>query len=257
MVDPEQVLDAATLGWTATVVRKRGHILNRPNGKARRLEGSHCGFAARAGPLHHDIDLPDAELAGLFGSDLGGALGSKRGAFPASLEAYTAARSKTKGIPLFVGNGNNCIVESRLDVRHAGTDIAANFLLALLRHRLSPLLEPQFCGPAFVYRTGEKPRNPLLFVLDAFFPGYRLARPLAGPGVGFGPLSTNRQTPAMPGSAIRTDLAQTGNVLLDLAAKRSLDREFTVKNPGDAADFIIGEVPGPSLGIHLGLFAKP
>jgi len=123
-------------------VGQRGHILDRAHGQTGRLERGNGGFATRTRPLNLDIDFLYAKLARLFGGNFGSALGRERGAFAAPLEAHSTTRSKAQRVALLVGDGNDRIVEGRLDMRHSGADIATDLLLALFRHRISPLLGP-------------------------------------------------------------------------------------------------------------------
>src|SRR5262249_21287695 len=66
--------------------------------------------------------------------------------------------------------------------------------------------------------------------LDALLPGHRFAWSLAGPGVGPRPLAAHRQSAAVPEAAVTTDVLQTSDILLGLAAQRSFDRVILIQD---------------------------
>src|SRR4051812_26238869 len=68
-------------------------------------------------------------------------------------------------------------------------------------------------------------------LLHALLPGDGLPRPLAGAGVGAGPLAVHGQSLAVPEAAVAVDLAQAGDVLLHLAAELPLDGVLVVEQP--------------------------
>src|SRR5215212_5278139 len=67
-------------------------------------------------------------------------------------------------------------------------------------------------------------------VLHALLAGDGLARPLAGAGVGAGPLAAQRQAAAVADAAVAADVLQAGDVLLDFPLQRPLDSVFAVED---------------------------
>src|SRR5262245_1723931 len=92
--------------------------------------------------------------------------------------------------------------------------------------------------------------------LDALLAGNRLARALAGAGVGARALAADRQTAAVAQTAVTANVAQPGDVLLNLSAQRTFDRVFAVEQSGDAREFLVAQLLGAALGIDAGLFAQ-
>src|SRR5262249_40318075 len=70
--------------------------------------------------------------------------------------------------------------------------------------------------------------------LDALLGRDRLARPLAGAGVGLGALAADRQAAAVPEAAVALDLLEAVDVLVYLAAQRAFDGVLAVEDGRDA-----------------------
>ena len=70
--------DAAALGRAHAIVRDRGHVADRGDLEADRLQRAQRRFAARSGALHLDLERADAMLGGLLAGILGGDLGGIR-----------------------------------------------------------------------------------------------------------------------------------------------------------------------------------
>src|SRR4030095_89936 len=68
------------------------------------------------------------------------------------------------------------------------------------------------------------------------------ARPLAGSGVGLGPLAAHRQSPAMADAAIASDLHQALDVLADLLAQVALHPAFVRDDLADPPRLVFGQV---------------
>src|SRR5258706_9873959 len=90
--------------------------------------------------------------------------------------------------------------------------------------------------------------------LHALLAGDRLARTLAGAGVGAGTLAANGKRAAMTMAAIAADVAQAGDVLLDRAAQSAFDEEALVDQADDLGQFLFGEVLGPALAVDACFF---
>ena len=112
-------LDAPLLRRPAAVVRQRRDVLDRLDVQAGGLQGGDGRLAAGAGALDPHLDLLDAELRRLLGARLGGALGGERRALAAALEADRAGRGAAQRVAVGVGDGDDRVVERRLDVGDA------------------------------------------------------------------------------------------------------------------------------------------
>src|SRR5262245_27073090 len=101
--------------------------------------------------------------------------------------------------------------------------------------------------------------NPALaaHLLDALLAGDGLARALAGPGVGPGPLAADRQAAAVADPPVAADLLQPGDVLEHLPLQGPFHGVFLVQDGRQPADVVVAQLLGPALGIDLGLLAQP
>src|SRR6187431_94617 len=70
----------------------------------------------------------------------------------------------------------------------------------------------------------------------------RAARPLARAGVGMRALTADRQTAAVTGAAVRTDLHQPLDVLGDLLAQVTLHAALVLNHLADATGLVLGEL---------------
>src|SRR4051794_30580206 len=99
-------------------------------------------------------------------------------------------------------------------------------------------------------------RSTSTHLLDALLAGDRLAGALPGPGVGPGPLAVDREPLAVPEAPIAADVAEPGDVLLDLAAKLPFDHVLVVEQRGQLGQFVLGQLAGTLVGIDRGPLAK-
>src|SRR5579859_1614445 len=88
--------------------------------------------------------------------------------------------------------------------------------------------------------------------LHALFPGNCLARTLAGAGVGTRPLAAGRKRPAVAVATIAADVAQPGDVLLDLATQRAFHRILPVDDADNLGQLLFAQLLGPALRINAG-----
>ena len=105
-------------------MRQRRDVLDGLDVQAGGLQGGDGRLAAGAGALDPHLDLLDAELRRLLGGDLGGPLGGERRALAAALEADRAGRGVAQRVAVGVGDGDDGVVERRLDVGDAPADVA-------------------------------------------------------------------------------------------------------------------------------------
>src|SRR4051794_34051424 len=101
-----------------------------------------------------------------------------------------------------------------------------------------------------------RPARTSAHFLDALLAGDRLAGPLAGPGVGPGPLAVDREPLAVPQAAVAADVAEPGDVLLDLAAELPLDDVLVVEQGRQLGQLVLGQLAGALVGIDRGPLAE-
>src|SRR5262249_32040260 len=128
------VLHASFLGGAAAVVRQRRDVLDGLDVQAGGLQGGDGRLAAGAGALDADLDLLEAELGRLLRGGLGSPLGGGRRALAAALEADRAGRGVAERVAVGVGDGDDGVVEGRLDVGDAPADVAPGLAFLALRH---------------------------------------------------------------------------------------------------------------------------
>src|SRR5690606_12648626 len=121
------LLDATTLGRTAAVVRDGRDVRDAGDLDAQRVQGAHRRFAAGAGALDANFECLDAvflsQAAGRFGSHLS----RERRGLARALETSATRRSPGKRVALAVGNGNDRVVEGRVNVRNAVRNALLDF----------------------------------------------------------------------------------------------------------------------------------
>src|SRR3954466_8584013 len=122
---PDVCSDAPALTRAAAVVRDRRHVADRGDREARRLQRTQRRFAARSGSCHFHLEQPHAVVHRLAGGVLGRDLRGVRRRLARALEAHGAGRRPGDCIALDVGDGDHRVVEARVHVRDAGTDILA------------------------------------------------------------------------------------------------------------------------------------
>ena len=120
------------LAGAAPVVRNRRRIHDAEDLEARSLERPDGGLPPGPRALHEHVDLADAVLLSAPAGGLGGELGSKRGRLPGSLEADVAGGRPRQCVARPVGDGDDRVVERRLDMGLAVDDVLLLFALGLL-----------------------------------------------------------------------------------------------------------------------------
>src|SRR5215813_13855460 len=118
-------LHPAPLAGAAAVVGLRGDVLDARDLEAGGLKRADRGLAARARALHEDLDLLQAVLHALAGTGVGGHLRGERRRLARALEAGRAGGLPHDHVPLLVGEGDDRVVERRLDVRLPDRDVLA------------------------------------------------------------------------------------------------------------------------------------
>src|SRR5690606_1570369 len=144
--------DSTTLRGPAAVVRLRRHIVDRADLEARGLERTDSRLAAGARSLDEDVDLLHAVLLRLARGRLGGELRGVGGRLARALEAHGARRGPADDSARGVGDGDDRVVERRLDVGLAHRDVLLLLAARLARGglRSSHYFLPAFFLPATV-----------------------------------------------------------------------------------------------------------
>src|SRR5215208_8453891 len=161
----EPTSDPPPLAGAAAVVCLRGDVAHSGDLEAGRLGRADRGLAARARALHEDLDLLHALLDALAGRGVGGHLGGERRRLAGALEAGAAGGLPRDHVALAVGEGDDRVVEGRLDVRLADRDVLLDLAAAALRpSRSRHYFLPAFFLPAIDMRFGPLRVRAFVFV---------------------------------------------------------------------------------------------
>ena len=107
----------------------RRAVFNRLDVQASRLQRSDRTFTTAARTFDADVDFLHPEFDCLFRSLLSRHLARKGSAFATALKVAGPSAGPTQCFTLSVRNGDRCIVERRIDVRHSMSDIATDSFL--------------------------------------------------------------------------------------------------------------------------------
>src|SRR5690349_14382624 len=234
-------LDAAALARPAAVVRDGGHVLDGLDLDARGLERADRRLAAGAGPLDHHVHGTDSCVLGAVAGVLRRHLGREGRALPRALETDPPGRRPGEDVALRIGDRDDRVVEGRLDVRdavrHHALFLPLGALAILLSFRFGHLdpLVTLLLGRLLLARHGAA------------------ARPLPGPRIGLGPLSTGRQALPVAHPAIAPDLHQALDVLADLFPEIALDAALVLNDLADPPRLVLGQIADLRDVGHLGL----
>src|SRR5688572_11125480 len=132
------LLDAAALGRPATVVRNRRHVGDAADLETDGVQRAHRGLAAGARALDAHFDVLHAAFLRRAAAALGRDLRGERRRLARALEAGVPRGRPGERIALAIGDGDDGVVEGRVDVRDAFRDV---FLDLLARPRGGGLLE--------------------------------------------------------------------------------------------------------------------
>src|SRR5271157_2592510 len=236
------LLHSAPLGRTAAVVRNRRNV---PNGTHVQTGGGECAhrrFASRSGAADPHIHATHSVITRLVGGVHCGLLSGKRRSLARTTEAQRTRTLPRHRVSRGIGDGDNGVVEGRLNVHQPVRNVLALLLLELL-------------GLAFLVRSGgsrcfgHELCLPRCFLLVRY---RALTRTLAGAGVGVGALPTDGQAAAMTIPTIRTDLDEPLDVHRDVFAQIAFDVAALLDDLTDAVDLIFIEVAHLLGGLHIG-----
>jgi len=127
-----RVSDAATFRRTAAVVRNRRGITDRTHFNSRSRQGADRGLATGTRTADVDFDGANAVIARHVGGVHCGLLRSKRRAFTRTAEAQRSRTLPGQNVSVGVRDGDDGVVERRLDVRHPKGNVLALPALELL-----------------------------------------------------------------------------------------------------------------------------
>ena len=105
------------------------HVLDQGDFQAGSLQRTNSGLTASAGALDVDLNGLHAMLDSNLSCGLSSRLGCKRSALAAAAEVQGAGGAPGHCITLQVGDGNNSIVEGRLDMSLTSSNVLALFAL--------------------------------------------------------------------------------------------------------------------------------
>src|SRR5712692_681135 len=207
------------------VVRLRRHVADAEDLEPGGLQRTDRRLAARARPLHEDLDLLQSVLVhSLTCAGVGGRLRGKGCRLARALEAHRAGGLPRDDVPLTVGQRDDRVVERRLDVRLADRDVLADAAARATARRWS------------TRRSHLGLARRLLAAADG------LLRALARARVGLRALPVDRQATAMTDAAVRADLAETLDRLRALAAEVAFDLQVSVDVVAQLRDLLVREV---------------
>jgi hypothetical protein len=121
-------LDATALLWAAAVVRDRCHIGNRCDTDAQSTQSANGRLTTWAWTLDLDVQVLDALFLRCTACHFRSNLGCERRRFTRTFEALATGRSPRQSIALAVGDGDDRVVERRVNVCNTVSNVLANFL---------------------------------------------------------------------------------------------------------------------------------
>lgn len=111
-------LNSTALGWTAAIVRNGGNIPNECNFQSCSLKCADSGFSTCSWPTYHYLNLAHSLIYSSTGCTFSSSLRCKGSSLFCSLKTARTSAGPGDDISILIGNGDNAIVESRLDVGH-------------------------------------------------------------------------------------------------------------------------------------------
>src|SRR5262245_15363909 len=250
------LLDAAPLGRPAAVVRNRGDVPDRRDLQPDRLQRSDGSLAARPRPPDVDFHLLQPELHRLARRVLRRRLGRERRALSRALEPGASRARPGHDVAHLVGERDDRVVEGRLHVGDAHTDLlalASPPALSRGGRRFLFLGVSHACASLLLRRRGSRRRgrHGLLLDHDA------LAAPLPGPRIRVGALSTDGQALAVADAPVAPDVHQPLDAHRDLAAQIALHLVLALEDVPEAAGLVVAPILHPLARIDARLDDDP
>src|SRR5581483_1089982 len=119
--------DPALLRWPATVVRHRSNVTDQTKIETNRLKRAHCRFSARAWPFDEDLDFFQTMAHRLPSGILCHELRRVGRALARTLESDLAGARPPDHVSGLIGNGDNGVVERRVNMRNTAVNILRAF----------------------------------------------------------------------------------------------------------------------------------
>src|ERR1022692_1718493 len=120
--------DTPALRRPAAVMRHRGHIRNAGDLEPERIQGAHRRLAAGPRSLDLHLEVLDPALLRRLARRLGGNLRGERGRLARALETGAARSRPGQCVSLTIGDGDDRVVERRVDMRNAFGDVLLDLL---------------------------------------------------------------------------------------------------------------------------------
>src|SRR6185295_1793383 len=207
----------------ASVMWNRRRIADRANLDAGSLQRPYCRVAPRPRALDIHFKRPHPDFARAIGRRHRSLLGRERGSLARSFEAQRTGAGPAHDISLEIGNGDDRIVERRLNVGDSTRNNLLFFFLSDfflgLRHQNSYLL--CLCRGLFLHGHGAA------------------ARTLARAAVGLGALSTHGQTSPVTEAAVRSNFHEPLDVHGDFLAEVTFNAILLFDHFSNLVDLVV------------------
>src|SRR6185437_15927863 len=244
--------DPAPLRRPAAIVRDGGHVLDRTDLQAGRLQRPDGGLPARARTLDEDVDLAHAVLHGAARRGFRRHLRGVRRGFARSLEPDLTRGRPRDDVAGRVGDRDDRVVERAPDVGVPVSDVlpllAAHLLGGLLtapwRHILL-WLPCEVIDPWSWLTDG-------LLLPGLLLAGHRLLLALAGARVRLRPLPVHREPATVADALVAADLDLAPDVGLDLAAQVTFDLVGRVDPVAELHQLLVAEAADPGVPVDAG-----
>src|ERR1700730_12168505 len=123
-----RALDPAGLSRAAPGVRHRRHVRKAGDLESQRVQGARRRLAAGARSLDSDLEVLDPALLRRLARRFGGNLRREGRRLARALEAGTARRRPGERVALAIGDGDDRVVERRVDMRNPFRDVLLDLL---------------------------------------------------------------------------------------------------------------------------------
>src|SRR5262245_27684014 len=250
------LLDAPPLGRPAAVVRNRGDVSNRRDLQPDRLQRSDGSLTARPRTPDVDFHLLQPELHCLARRVLRGRLGRERRALSRALEPGASCARPGHDVAHLIGERDDGVVEGRLHVGDAHTDLlalASPPALSRGRGRFLFLGVSHACASSLLRRRSSRRRGRHWLLLDHD----TLAAPLPGARVRMGALSADGQALAVTDATVAADVHQPLDAHRHLAAQVALHLVLALEDVPQAPGLIVAPVLHALARIHARLDEEP
>ena len=223
-------------------MRHRRNVANGANIDTGRRECANRGLTAgaRTGDAH--IDRAEAVIARRIGRTNRRLLRRKRSTLARAAEAERTRALPAQRVARLVRDGDDGVVEARLDEHQAERNVLPLALLELL------VLADAPCAGA----SADSVSSPWLFRRFLLTGDSALAWALARASVGVGALAANRKRAAMAQTTVGLDLDQALDVERNVLAEVAFDLAFLLDHVTNAVELVLVERANLQHGIDIG-----